>query len=515
MTTGCRFGTHRVIEPINSLPQPAWKLDNTMTLYDNEVLVEVETLNVNSISFTQMYNECEGDVEKVADKLLRIVENRGKLHNPITGTGGMLIGTIKQIGCGYDNTYTIKVGDRIVSLVSLSLTPIKITKIKEIHVHLAQVEVEAEAILFQSSPMIKAPTDLPSWEVMAVLDEAGAPMRTWNLVKETDQVMILGAGGKMGLLCAFAARQKLGPNGQIWGLVKTRQSYERIKHTQVFDKVICADAQIPMTALQEIGSSGELIAVTINCINLPGTEALSVLITKDQGSVYFANLASNCNVASLIAEGIGKDLDIYTYKGYTHGHASFAIDLLRNNPELRKLLSSRVKTAGKQLRSKQLLPSFDLEPKLLKDIGLESYVFESTEIKHVLKNALRVANYDCTVLITGESGVGKEIFAQITHKASSRCSSSLVEINCGSIPQNLLEAELFGYEGGAFTGAKSSGKMGIFEVAKSGTLFLDEIGELPISLQVKLLRAIQEKEIYRVGGIRPIKVNVRIVASNK
>ena len=219
-------------------------------------------------------------------------------------------------------------------------------------------------------------------------------------------------------------------------------------------------------------------------------------------------------MASLTAEGIGKDINIYIYKGYVHGHAEFAIDLLRNNPALRDILSARYEKNKKAKQAKSgLVPNDDLDSKLLGEIGLGNYVFESNEIKQLLRNALRVAQYDCTVLITGESGVGKEIFAQILHKGSGRCNSSLIKVNCGSIPRDLMEAELFGYEGGSFTGAKTQGKMGIFETAQSGTLFLDEIGELPISLQVKLLRAIQEKEIYRVGGTRPIRVDVRIIAA--
>ncbi len=134
-------------------------------------------------------------------------------------------------------------------------------------------------------------------------------------------------------------------------------------------------------------------------------------------------------------------------------------------------------------------------------------------VKKMIDNCLKVASHDTTILITGESGVGKEVVARLIHRAGNRMSGELLCVNCGCIPENLLEAELFGYEDGAFTGAKKGGKAGLFQVAHGGTIFLDEIGELPINLQVKLLRVIQEKQIYCIGGNVPISIDVRIIAA--
>jgi len=116
------------------------------------------------------------------------------------------------------------------------------------------------------------------------------------------------------------------------------------------------------------------------------------------------------------------------------------------------------------------------------------------------------------VLISGESGVGKELIGEIIQRNSIRSKGSFVKLNCAAIPENLLESELFGYEPGAFTGARRDGKPGLFEVATEGTMLLDEIGDIPLHLQVKLLRALQQKEIFRVGGTRPISIDVRIIA---
>lgn len=143
-----------------------------------------------------------------------------------------------------------------------------------------------------------------------------------------------------------------------------------------------------------------------------------------------------------------------------------------------------------------------------------SIVMNDVAMQQAYHLAMRVAGTDATVLLLGESGVGKEVFAQMIHKNSSRYESgSFITVNCGAIPEELIESELFGYEGGAFTGARKEGKPGMFELADNGTLFLDEIGELPLAMQVKLLRVIQEKKVRRVGGTRSFSVNVRIIAA--
>ncbi len=175
------------------------------------------------------------------------------------------------------------------------------------------------------------------------------------------------------------------------------------------------------------------------------------------------------------------------------------LDKLKNQLEQSKALSERYQDELAQLRRKF--------------IEQEDVVIKSTSMKEVMDISLRLARVDSTVLLLGESGVGKEVVAKTIHKHSKRGSGPFITVNCGAIPENLLESELFGYDKGAFTGASKGGKPGMFELADNGTLFLDEVGDLPLPFQVKLLRAIQEKEITRVGGVRPRSVNVRIIAA--
>lgn len=509
-----KFGMHRVIEPKMIHPQPAWKIDNNMEIYDNEVLLEVKIININSSSFRQICTEYNNDVNKIKETILKIVELRGKLHNPITNTGGILLGVVKKIGKNYDNKANIKEGDYVIPLVSLSLIPLKIDKIRSIDIASAQLHVEGQAILFSSNHLIKVEGDINPELLLILVDEAGSCLQSYLSSKENDNILIMGANGKVGLLSAFAVREKIGNKGKLVGIVYTDSSKKALQKYDVFDEIYVCDTTNPEEAYKTIMRYGDkLFDFTINCVHTFGTETFSILSTKDKGTIYFSNLTANYNSACLIAEGIGRDINIIPYRGYVEGHADFVIKLYKKHKDLRELIDKWLnKKVSRQIKNEEKAIT-QFSKNQIKEINLQEYVFMSDEIKKVLCNTVKVANYECNVLITGESGVGKEIFADIIYKLSKRNQGPYVKINCGSIPENLLESELFGYEKGAFTGASREGKLGFFEIANGGTLFLDEIGELPLSLQAKFLRVLQEKEIYRLGGVQPIKVDVRIIAA--
>ena len=149
----------------------------------------------------------------------------------------------------------------------------------------------------------------------------------------------------------------------------------------------------------------------------------------------------------------------------------------------------------------------------LSHFGTKNYIATSDRMIRVFVKAKQVAAYPTTILLLGETGVGKEVVSSFIHNNSDRVGKPFIKINCSAIPEPLMESELFGYESGAFTGAKDKGKMGLFELANHGTILLDEIGDMSLALQAKLLRAIQESEIVRVGGSKPIKLDVRIISA--
>lgn len=338
MREGCRYGTHRVIEPKGVLPQPAWKIDNTMEIYDNEILVDVQTLNVDAASFTQIKNDVGHDEQKVAARMMEIVSQRGKHHNPVTGSGGMFIGVIREVGPKLKDR-GLKPGDRIASLVSLSLTPLRIDKIKKVYLDRDQVDIEGQAILFESGIYAKLPDDMPQSLALAVLDVAGAPAQTAKLVKPGDTVLIIGAAGKSGVLCLYEAKKRAGVTGKVIALGHSENNVKRLRELGWADEIVLADASKPLDVLHEVErvTGGKLADVTINCVNIPGTEMSSILATRDNGIVYFFSMATSFTAAALGAEGVGKDVVMLIGNGYTKDHAEISLHELRESAKLREL----------------------------------------------------------------------------------------------------------------------------------------------------------------------------------
>ncbi|MFJ8458656.1 sigma-54 interaction domain-containing protein [Lysinibacillus xylanilyticus] len=191
-----------------------------------------------------------------------------------------------------------------------------------------------------------------------------------------------------------------------------------------------------------------------------------------------------------------------------HGELQYVVAITRDMTQL-KLLEKEVKKLEVQNENfKNKLQALHK-----KESVKSSLIAVSSAMMQVVKRVMRIAEVDSTVLIGGESGVGKEEITKLIHANSRRNDKQILTINCSAIPENLLESELFGYEAGAFTGAARGGKAGLFEIASGGTVFLDEIGEMPLLLQAKLLRVLQESEVQRIGSGKPIPIDVRIIAA--
>ena len=340
---GNKYGTHRVIEPQGLLTQAAKKIDNTMECWSNEILCDVSALNIDSASFTQIYEACGKDLGKTEQMILDIVGERGKMQNPVTGSGGMFIGTVKEIGEDLQGKIDLKVGDKIASLVSLSLTPLKINKIKAIHPEIDRVDVEAQAILFEPGLYAKLPDDMSEELALAALDVAGAPAQTAKLVKPGDSVLILGGAGKGGMMCCYEAMKRVGPTGNVVALVICQEDADLLKSMNLCHHAIVGSATNPTEVLEKslAVNGGKEYDVSILIVNVPACEMAAILPVRDNGTVYFFSMATDFAKAALGAEGCGKDVTMIVGNGYTKDHAEITLSELRENAKLKEYFEKK------------------------------------------------------------------------------------------------------------------------------------------------------------------------------
>jgi L-erythro-3,5-diaminohexanoate dehydrogenase len=333
----CRYGTHRVIEPHGALPQSAWRLDNTPVAHENEILCAVDALSIDSASFRQLRDAAGDDPRAIADAIMATVAARGKQHNPVTGSGGMFVGRVIEIGAQLRNSCEVGVGDRIASLVSLTLTPLALERVVAVDVDTARVDVAGHAILFACAHFARLPSDIPTAVALAVLDVAGAPAQIRRLAAAGSTVVVIGADGKSGLLACAQAKARVGASGRVVGIAPDAGSpgARLLRDLDLVDDFIEADARnaaaLLATVPQRIPGLADLV---VNCVNVPGTELASILCARDEGTVYFFSMCTSFTAAALGAEGVGKDVTMIVGNGYTKGHAELALDTLRSNQPL-------------------------------------------------------------------------------------------------------------------------------------------------------------------------------------
>ena len=509
----CPFGSHRSIDPEGTLPHLAWKLDTSLPIFENELLIRMKTLNINAASFSQLRLDANDDPAQLVQKICSIVSMRGKMQNPITGSGGTLSGVVEEIGPCHPAFGILKPGDEICTLISLNLTPLVIEQVKSVDMYTGQLEVDGYGILFETGLYARIPPAVPAHVFLPIVTEAGSGYQANLLCRPGMVAMVVGAAEKVGLVSLFSLRQKLGSTGLLIAVTMRPEILPELQELDIIDRVLLVDDSNPLTACRQIQDAlGNLpIDLIVDCNSLPGSEMLSILVIREQGTVYFANPAAHYSVAGLGAEGIGKEMNLLFYRGYIKGHVDFCTQLLRQYPALAQCFQPR-SCSGRS----QTLYYCQEERGAHPDNLPANIVIHGPEMTEILRIAKRIAAFNTTVLITGETGTGKDVVANILHQFSSRRDKPFIKINCSAISENLFESELFGYERGSFTGALKDGRAGYFEEANHGTLFLDEIGDMSLSSQVKLLRFLKSKEVVRIGSSKAVSVDVRVIlATNR
>lgn len=346
LVEGDPVGAHRVLDPVGALPQAAARLDTRAALWPDEVRIRVERLNLDAASFRQLREKHPGDPQALRAEVLAIVAERGKMQNPVTGSGGMLIGTVEEVGP--DSPLGLAVGDRVATLVSLTLTPLVITDgLARWDGSSEQVPAEGYAILFGRSIAAVLPDDLDTEAAIAVMDVCGAPALTRRVVlghqraRAGDPVVVtvIGAAGKSGSLSLAAARE-VGAD-LLLGVVPNEREQRLLQDAGLADAVVVADARDPLALRDAVAAAGGPGTVTVVCVDVAGCEGGAVLATAPGGTVVFFSMATSFSAAALGAEGLAADVTMLVGNGYVPGHAALALDLYRSQPGVRALFASR------------------------------------------------------------------------------------------------------------------------------------------------------------------------------
>ncbi len=364
--TSSPFGLHRVCAPepgepggASVLPQAAWRLDPDPRIQPDEVRVQVERLNLDAASFRQLRESTGGGPDDMRAAVLEVIISRGKMHNPVTGSGGMLTGVVAE--AGPQSPLGLRAGMRIATLVSLSLTPLAITDgLAAWDGQSEQIPCAGHAILFARSIAVPLPDDLPGPLALAVFDVCGAPALTQRVVSAYRAgrgfgdrpagspaagspgpvVAILGAAGKSGSLSAAAARTA--GAAAIIGVVPSEDEADVLHESGLTDAVVLADARDPVALAEAVAGAGGPADVTVVCVDVPGCEGGAILATAPGGTVVFFSMATSFSAAALGAEGMAADVTMLIGNGYAPGHADLALDLIRANPAVRSLFQRRV-----------------------------------------------------------------------------------------------------------------------------------------------------------------------------
>jgi len=324
------LGLHRVQKPSGFLPQAAKCLDASLPPYENEITVKVSMLQIDSASFKNLQNKGTSIATQICD----IVSKSGKMHNPETNSGGVFLGNVSYVGSKHSLHQKIHEGDSVISLVSLSLTPLHIEKVIEVDFDRERVLIDGHAIIFESGMISLIPKNFKEGVALAALDICGAPAQTKRLVKKGDTLLVLGlgkAGKTIALQGELNGAHVLGidpdPEAVLWCQKNLKGTFEKL------------DATNPVSVLEWVESKNRrslLPDIVISAVNAPGCEISAILPVKQGGQVLFFGMNTSFGRAVLGAEGIGKDVTLLMGNGYVPGHADLMFNLLQDHKVLRE-----------------------------------------------------------------------------------------------------------------------------------------------------------------------------------
>jgi L-erythro-3,5-diaminohexanoate dehydrogenase len=326
------LGAHRVLAPPRALPQPAERLDPSPPVGEHELELAVERLCLDSTSFRNIRERAGGDPVAIAERIAAIVAERGKMHNPETDSGGVLLGTVSAVGSRFADPPAV--GERIVNLASLTLTPLRLDAVTAVDPDSAHVLVEGTAYVPERAPWGPLPEDIPIATAIELYDVYGAGSHTRDLAPERGTVVVLGAGhgGKL----ALAAAREVVADGVVAAVDVDPAAVDAVTALGLCDVGVVADLRDPLGALDAVAAAGVGPAdLTVVVVSATRCEATAILLTASGGRILFYSMATSFQTAALTADGQSADVTMIIGNGYAPDAGSYALDLYRRTPALR------------------------------------------------------------------------------------------------------------------------------------------------------------------------------------
>jgi L-erythro-3,5-diaminohexanoate dehydrogenase len=329
------LGIHRALEPHGALTHMARVLDAQTPATDYEVSVDVELLAVDATSFRAIRERCGGDAERMAETIASIVAERGKLQNPWTGSGGVLMGRVLSVGSGYQGS-SVQLGQRVVALGSLIAIPLRLDSVGPVDPTSSHVPARGRAIVTGRMPCVAVPDDLGATATIAALDVYPAASYARSLARPGDHVLVLGSG-HAGLLAIAAAREVLGSDGLITAVDCSPPALERAVAVDPGSVPVEADVTDPMAVAGSLADAGRPRGdLTLQCTNTSGAEGAAILSTDERGTIVFFSTATTFAAAGLGADAIGSQAQLIIPNGLTDDRGDYALELLRRIAPLRE-----------------------------------------------------------------------------------------------------------------------------------------------------------------------------------
>lgn len=435
------------------LPIYAWKVNNDTQIADDEMLIRVVKIHLENGSFNQIYSEVGGNEEKMKETVMEIVKQRGKMHNPYTGTGGLFGGIVEKIGKNFDNADNIRVGDEVIVPVSIAMLPLKLKRVKSVNYVYNHLNVDGYTVIYSGCPVVKKTPDI-SWDILlSAFEESASIKKASGFAEGKSASLVIGSNPIVTMLYGLALRSVMAPDGiltcvhygdnAMYAYNDIEQNRNKLLYS-VFDEVYFMSTRDPMECIDETTEGGErLYDVIVNCADQMGAEAISVIAAKENGNVLFSNLTNNYTTALLVQEAINRDINLFCAVGYVEGYYDYMMSFIRSVSdkliEIGKILT-RISDSSKR-RIHTLPEEMDDTCRIDEILNVKSKAMAKSVIE-----IQKAAKYDCSVILTGESGTGKEVAANLIYRMSSRKNGPFVKVNCAAIPKELMESEFFGYE---------------------------------------------------------------------